>query len=327
MTHLNPRLLAGLLAVAASAAWAQTSSGLVYGPMDITARVLDNHNPGGNVYTDSRVLLDAPFDPVQSAELLYLAPLGANFSGHSPDIHPAFSSALAQGNGNGGVGVSSWIAGNAVPGTPSTDQLVAQATWTQSFTYAGSFEVMLNFHFEIPAVTVGLTGVAPNRSGISKSESATARVTLTSVVTHADGTMHNGGHFDYGLHVEEYQLLLDPGTYANYADITITDDHGFATTLTQSGDSYNPEWTLGAVRGDVALTTLQPGDSVSFIYTITASGTTLGSEHGYYAFVGDPFGVDTVTGNFIPTLGPVPEPRSALLLLAGLGRLAVRRRA
>jgi hypothetical protein len=325
MSRLQPRFFACLLAVAGTAGWAQTSSGLIAGPMDITARVLDNHNPGGNVYSDSFFIPGATSDPVQSAERLYLAPLGANFSGHSTNIHPAFSSALAQSDGNGGVGVSSWIAGSAVPGTPSTDQLVAQAVWTQSFSYVGSFDVALSFHFEIPALTVGLIGVAPNRSAPSATETASTMVSLTSFVTHADGTSHSAGHFDYGMSVREYQIPLGPGNYANFADIRITNDI-FQNTLTHSGDDYNPEWTLAAVRGDVALATLLPGDTLTFEYTLTASGTTLGGEHGYYAFIGDPFGVDAVSGNFIPTLGPVPEPRPALLLLAGLAWLTQRRR-
>ena len=43
---------------------------------------------------------------------------------------------------------------------------------------------------------------------------------------------------------------------------------------------------------DVKLGTLQPGDTVSYVYQLTAQGTTHGGEQGYVAFLGDPFGLD-----------------------------------
>jgi hypothetical protein len=310
-------VLAGFCAFAL----ADVPNGIVSSPLDLIAQVRDVHNPGGTVFSDNHSVAGAMPSPKQSAEYLYLAPMGANFSGHSTNIHPAFASALSESDGNGGVGVSSWIAGSAVPGTPATDALVAQAIWGQTFTYVGSIDARISFHFEIPALTVGLIGVAPNRNSVSKAESAQTLVTLTSFVTHTDGTRTNAGRFEYGMRADEYQILLGPGVFANFADITITNDI-FPNSLTFSGNHFNPEWTLAQVKGDLTLATLAPGESLTYEYTLTATGTTLGGEHGYYAFVGDPFGVDIVVGNLFPTATPVPEPAPVSLLLAGLAVLS-----
>jgi hypothetical protein len=289
----------------------------VTGPLDLTAKVADIHNPGGTAFSDSQVVFPATPDPKLSAEYLYLPPMGINASGHSTSISSAFASALAESDGNGGVGVSSWIAISAVPGSPATDSLVAQAIWGQTMAYGGADAASIRFHFEIPALMVGLIGVAPNRDAVSKTESAQTLVQLTSVITHTDGTQVQGGSFEYGMRVDEYQILLGPATYANFADITLTNDI-FNNELTYNGDAYNPEWTLSAVKGDVALGTLEYGDSITYQYTLTATGSTLGGEHGYYAFIGDPFGVDVVTGNLVLTTAPVPEPQDWALMAFGL---------
>ena len=328
--HSTMRLsIPGLGAIAAAAALLTccpcANADAVGGALDLTAKVQDLHNPGGTVFSDSHALTGAFPDPKQSAEYLYLAPTGANFSGHSTDIHNAFASALAESDGNGGVGVSSWLAGPAVPGTLATDSLAGQAIWGQSFLYLGAADARINFHFEIPALTVGLIGVAPNRSGVSKTESAQTLVTLSSFITHTDGTRTNGGSFEYGMRADEYQVPLGPRLYENVADIRIT-NNTFSNTLTRTGDDYNPEWTLSAVRGDVVLGTMVFGDTMTWEYTLTATGSTLGGAHGYYAFIGDPFGVDIVSGNLVLSASPVPEPRTLALMSFGLAWLLWRRR-
>ena len=50
---------------------------------------------------------------------------------------------------------------------------------------------------------------------------------------------------------------------------------------------------------NIKLGTLQPGDTVSYVYQLTAQGTTHGGEQGYVAFLGDPFGLDVTSGNLI----------------------------
>ena len=66
------------------------------------------------------------------------------------------------------------------------------------------------------------------------------------------------------------------------------------------------------------LGTLQPGDTVSYVYQLTAQGTTHGAEQGYMAFLGDPFGSDITSGNLVLSTASVPEPAAWMLSVIGL---------
>jgi hypothetical protein len=57
---------------------------------------------------------------------------------------------------------------------------------------------------------------------------------------------------------------------------------------------------------------------VSYVYQLTAQGTTHGAEQGYVAFLGDPFGADVVSGNLVLSVASVPEPASWTLGAIGL---------
>jgi PEP-CTERM motif len=72
------------------------------------------------------------------------------------------------------------------------------------------------------------------------------------------------------------------------------------------------------VSTDVTLGTLQPGDTVSYVYQLSAQGTTHGSEQGYVAFLGDPFGLEVTSGNLVLSTSSVPEPASWMLSVIGL---------
>jgi hypothetical protein len=68
---------------------------------------------------------------------------------------------------------------------------------------------------------------------------------------------------------------------------------------------------------------------MSWVYTLTAQGTTHGFERGYFAFLGDPFGENVITGNLAETIvtsSAAPEAgTSSLMLLALAGMLLWRR--
>src|SRR5262249_10537982 len=114
--------------------------GVVGSPIDLSANVSEAILPGsnGNVFQQSSPLFGTEPAPKQSAELLHLSDTGVNASGRSK-ISGAFSSSLAESDGNGGVGVSQLIFGS--PGDTGDNivrQLVAQSLWTQTFLYTGT---------------------------------------------------------------------------------------------------------------------------------------------------------------------------------------------
>src|SRR5262249_6625654 len=113
------------------------------------------------------------------------------------------------------------------------------------------------------------------------------------------------------------------GHFANFADVGFLGANNRTVSLFDSfkdnGDPSNPRFTIDSVSTDVKLGTLQPGDTVSYLYQLTAQGTTHGAEQGYMAFLGDPFGQDVTGGNLVLSFASVPEPATWILSVIGLG--------
>jgi hypothetical protein len=299
--------------------------GVVGSPIDLSANVSEAILPGGTVFQQSSPLFGTTPDPKQSAELLHLSDTGVNASGRSTNISGAFASSLAESNGNGGVGVSQTIFGS--PGAPDENvvrQLVAQSLWTQTFVYNGSPTVNITLHLHIPALQVQLIGVPPNRDNPSFTETAEASARVDTVITHADGSFSKGGSFEFGLREFETQIPDSSGTFLNFSDVDLigTDGALFATLR----PNFVGAWNIDSVSTDVALGVLHTGDTLSYVYTLTAEGTTHGFERGYDAFLGDPFGVDAIADNLsvTVTLADVPEPSTCALLLGFAGLLVWR---
>ena len=98
-------------------------------------------------------------------------------------------------------------------------------------------------------------------------------------------------------------MSLGPGVFSNFADVQFLGVNNSTLSLFDSfkdnGDDFNPRFSLDSVSADIKLGTLQPGDTVSYVYQLTAQGTTHGGEQGYVAFLGDPFGSDVISGNLV----------------------------
>jgi hypothetical protein len=317
-------LLAGALAAG------QAIAGEIVGaPIDLSALVHEGLLPGGTIFEDTHTVVGALTTPKQSAEYLYSASKGENLSGRSTNIQGAFASSLAESDGNGGVGVTSWIGGSPSNANPAAvEQLVAEAAWRQNFTYNGTIPASISLALHIPALEVGLIGVPPNRDSFSATETAEAIATLEANIIHPDLSVSPGAKFEFGLKAFERQLIFSPGNFANFADVGFLGANNSTVDLFNSfkdnGDRFNPRFTLDSVSVNVKLGTLEPGDTVSYIYQLTAEGTTHGAEQGFVAFLGDPFGLDVVTGNLVlsATAVPetaVPEPATWVLLMVGFG--------
>jgi hypothetical protein len=327
-----------VLAACLAVAWMPRQvmgGGIIGSPVDLSASVHEGLLPGGTIFDDAHTVTGAFTTPVQSAEYLYLASKGSNLSGRSTNIDGAFASSLASSDGNGGVGVTAFIGGSPSNTNPaSIGQLVAQATWRQNFTYNGSIPASISVSLHIPALQVGLIGVPPNRDSGRATETAEAKATLSSTIIHADSSTSAGASFEFGLRTFERQLILSPGHFVNFADVGFIGANNSTVDLFKSfkdnGDRFNPRFSVDSVSTNVNLGTLQPGDTVSYIYQLTAQGTAHGAEQGYVAFLGDPFGADVISDNLILSAASVPEPATWVLSVIGLSCIAAvlsRRRA
>ena len=207
-------------------------------------------------------------------------------------------------------------------------QLTAQSLWTQTFVYNGSPDVNIKLHLHIPALQVQLIGVPPNRDNPSFTETAEARANVDTVITHADGSFSKGGSFEFGLREFETQIPDSAGTFLNFDDVDVlgTDAALFDTLR----PNFVGAWNIDSVSTDVNLGVLHTGDTLAYVYTLTASGTTHGFERGYDAFLGDPFGVDIVSDNLAATVAladtGVPEASTFSFMLLALGALWIRAR-
>jgi hypothetical protein len=300
--------------------------GVVGSSIDLSANVSEAILPGSTIFQDSKPVFGTTPDPKQSAELLHVSAVGVNASGRSTNISGAFASSLAESNGNGGVGVSQLIFGSpAGSAQDAVRQLVAQSLWTQTFVYNGTPDVNLTLHLHIPALQVQLLGVPPNRDNPSFTETAEARANVDTIITHADGSFSKGGSFEFGLREFETQIPDGAGTFLNFADVDFlgTDGLLFDSFVCNFVGACN----INSVSTDVNLGALHTGDTLAYVYTLTASGTTHGFEHGYDAFLGDPFGADIVSDNLAVTVAlantDVPEASTSALVLLALGAVVV----
>jgi hypothetical protein len=290
----------------------------------MSADVHENLLPGGKVFADGHTASGVPVTPLHSVDYLYLASQGENISGRSTKIQGAFASALAQSDGNGGVGVTSFIGGSPSKTDPTANsQLVSQATWEQTFGYHGTVPVPILLHLTIPKLEVGLIGVEPFRESMSATETAEAKATLETTILHADLTTSHQTNFEFGVRAHEVQDPLPTGGFGNIIQF---DKLGVNPNTVSLFDSYKENGTratVDSVSAFVTLADVQPGDSITFVYQLTAQGTTHGGEHGYLAFLGDPFGQDVISGNLVLSTAAVPEPATGMLSVIALVCIAV----
>jgi hypothetical protein len=210
-------------------------------------------------------------------------------------------------------------------------QLFAQSLWTQTFTYTGTFPVDISVHIQVPALQVGLLGVPPRRTGLSATETAEAIGEFDRTITHPDMTIA-GGSLEFGMSESEEQI--PSGTdLLNIATLQVLGKTGLLTSQAPqfNGDDFEPSFTLNSFSFDLDLGELHHGDILSYVYTLTAQGSTHGFERGYFAFVGDPFNANAIGDNLTFTLTPVtdaaaPEPNTYSLMLAGIGGVFAWRR-
>jgi hypothetical protein len=320
----NKKYLLGALAAPLLVIGQPVHSEVVNGPLTLIASVheaLLPSPPNPTIFDDEHI-----GDP---AEYLYLASQGENLSGRSTNITRAFASALAQQHGAGGVGVTSFIGPDPSQDDPDAiEELAAHATWDQEFTNDAANTEHLSMTLKIPPVEVGLIGVEPFADRFSATETAEVDANLSFSITDAHGNVSVGQPFQIGLKVLEIQVpsgqqllnLVD----AEFTGLNI-ETKDYFQTLDKTGDDTNPRFHLDAGSFEVDFGTLELGDTLDVTYQLTARGTTHGGEHGFVAFLGDPFTLDAAADNFVLTSGPstaIPEPATWVLMIVGFGVIA-----
>jgi hypothetical protein len=326
-----PSAAAILLATqVASASADDLPAGLFVAPATFSVSIEGNLLPGGNVFQDGQVVNTGDVGAPLSAQRLKTIEHSSNFSGRSTQIDQGFASAQADNTGNGGVGVTNWLA--ITPGVNVTSQLAAKAVWTQTFTNTGSTDIKLSLNLHIPDMEVGLIGVPPNRTGPSDTETALTQVDLATSINRG-GTLEHGGDFSFGMKVSEKQFPFGTGpNVTNFSNFAVLDPFSSGKlpinpflTLKDNGDDSVPKFTIDKLSFTQTLGTLHPGDILSYVYTLTAEGTTHGAEQGTLAFLGDPFDFTASGGGFEVTAATVPEPASWVLSLVGVILIALNR--
>ena len=144
----------------------------------------------------------------------------------------------------------------------------------------------------------------PDRDSFSATETAEAKATLETTIIHPDSSTSPGGKLRVrSACIRTTTPRSGRECFANFADVEFLGANNSTVSLFDSfkdnGDRFNPRFSLDSVSTNVKLGTLQPGDTVSYVYKLTAQGTTHGGEQGYVAFLGDPFGLDVTSGNLI----------------------------
>ena len=126
----------------------------------------------------------------------------------------------------------------------------------------------------------------PNRDSISATETAEAKATLAATIIHPDFSTSPGASFEFGLRAFERQLVLRPGEFANFADVGFLGVNNSTVSLFDSfkdnGDRFNPRFSLDSVSTNVKLGTLQPGDTVSYVYQLTARAPRMAASKGMW---------------------------------------------
>ena len=211
-------------------------------------------------------------------------------------------------------------------------ELAAKAVWTQTFTNTGSTDIKLSLNLHIPDMEAGLIGVPPDRTGPSDTETALTQVDLATAINRADGTLEHGGDFTFGMKVSEKQFARGTGNVNDFSNFAVVDPFSSGklpinpfTTLKDNGNESVPKFTIDKLSFTQTLGTLHPGDILSYVYTLTAEGTTHGAEQGYLAFLGDPFDFTASGGGFEVAAATVPEPASWVLSIVGVILIAVNR--
>jgi hypothetical protein len=251
--------------------------------------VQKNLLPGGNVFSDGEVVDTGQPDASTSVGHLHRTDHSSNFSGRSTQIDQGFASAQADNSGNGGVGSTNWL--GITPGVDVSSQLVATALWTQTFTNTATADITLSLTAH-PGHGSRLDRSAAQPYRTERHETALTQADLAVTINRADGTLEHGRDFTFGVKVREQQLpliVVGPNPVPLVNNFAVVDPFSSGRlpinpfrTLRNNGSSSAPKYTIDYLSFVQAMGTLHPGDILSYVYALTAEGTTHGAGRAFW---------------------------------------------
>jgi hypothetical protein len=227
----------------------------------------------------------------------------------------AFASSATVANGLFGVGVSGFFFASALP----PNALVAEGSTSQTITNTSTTDtVPVLLDFFIPSPTLRFFNVGnsfPAGADPDRDASATARLSLLTKLTRADGTVVEEVPLDYGVRTFRepvtgvfLALPIGSGNLERFDEF----DGSFGFSRPDlTGNGFN-------------IGNLGPGETLEVTYDYFAQVSTGFGETGVFAAIGDPFNLETGGGRFSLQIGDpqqppvVPEPAAAALVALGV---------
>jgi hypothetical protein len=309
-------LMAGFAPVSVSAGTIELSD------VRITARTTFSSQRVPEI-SDFDVKVAPPDQLLQAAQALVIE--GLPFPNLPNSLNAGFASSAGVVGGVFGVGVNGLHFENSLP----PNRYFASGTWSETLTNNSAVTQVSSGTISVPAPTIRFFGVGnsfPTGADPGLDASAAVGIRLTSKLTHADGSVDETVHFDYGMHTLRAPivgvLLADP-----------TDDALGALSRFDEPDGSFGFRLLPVIRG-FSFSSVGPGESLEFGYDYFATASTGFGETAVFAAIGDPFDLTASGGHFEFHLGdappPVPEPGSLTTFGTGLAMVCIfahRRRA
>lgn len=296
--------------------WAAISAGpaaaapiLDFGPVEVAVSSVFRNGGNSNEDFDGGVV--EPFDTTVFSTLVQ-PDLFFRFP-TSPSALPAgFVSAAFSGDRKGGVGTSGVIIRDQTLGQ-------ARATFTEAVTNLSDEPVGMFVTYVIPGLEAT---IFPGSVIGNTNVQAFAAARLNATVLDASGAeLSRDRIFTYELG----QAPPPPGGDGIFRSADLADEQGDGFLISAAG-VRGVEY--GSFEGTRFLPTIPVGGTLIFEYQFEAAGSTISREHGFQAFVGDPFDLSAGGGFDIRLAQPsaVPEPATVVLVPGALVALLLARR-
>jgi hypothetical protein len=307
----NKISLAALLLIASFAPVSVSAAPVDLSDVSLTARATFSSQQVPEK-SDSDVKVAPPHQLLQAAQALVID--GLPFPNQPNSQNAGFASSAATVGGLFGVGVNGFHFPNSLP----PNRYFASGKWTQTLTNNSAVTQVSTAIISVPAPTIRFFGVGnsfPPGANPGLDASAEVNITLSSTLTHADGSRDEQKIlFEYGMHTLRAPivglLLADP-----------TDDAlGSLSQFDEPDGSF--AFRLLPVIKNFSFGSVGPGESLEFGYDYFATARTGFGETAVFAAIGDPFDLTAGGGHFEFQVGgaptSVPEPSTLALLGIGL---------